>query len=208
VLDLSTAGQKDDLFLLEDLGDAALLRLASADGSNRLTRRRVQALTGCLASLPPKPLIIAGNARFFSAGADLNEIASLTGPEAYEFARMGQALMERVSRFSAPVVAAVSGYCMGGGLDLGLACHARIAAPNAIFGHRGAALGIMTGWGGTQRLPRLIGKAAAMQMFAAADKLHAQQALQIGLVDAVAEDPIAAARAMLHRMTAAPSAIL
>ena len=82
---------------------------------------------------------------------------------------------------------------MGGGLDLALACHRRIAAPNAVFGHRGAALGLITGWGGTQRLPRVIGKAVALQLFVAAEKITAPQALAIGLVEAVADDPLAEA---------------
>jgi enoyl-CoA hydratase/carnithine racemase len=80
---------------------------------------------------------------------------------------------------------------MGGGLDLGLACHYRIASPRSIFGHRGAALGLVTGWGGTQRLPRLIGKARALEMFIAAEKLNAEQALHIGLIDSIAADPVA-----------------
>ena len=81
---------------------------------------------------------------------------------------------------------------MGGGLDLALACHARIAGPHAIFGHRGAALGLITGWGGTQRLPRLVGKARALEMLVAAEKLSAAQALRIGLINEVHPDPISA----------------
>jgi enoyl-CoA hydratase/carnithine racemase len=88
------------------------------------------------------------------------------------------------------VVAAISGYCMGGGMDLALACDYRIAAPNAVFGHRGASLGVMTGWGGTQRLPRLIGKARALQMFLLAEMIAAEEALRIGLVDKVVDDPV------------------
>jgi enoyl-CoA hydratase/carnithine racemase len=82
---------------------------------------------------------------------------------------------------------------MGGGLDLALACHRRIAALNAVFGHRGAALGLITGWGGTQRLPRAIGKGVALQLFVATEKITAPQALAIGLVEAVADDPLAEA---------------
>jgi enoyl-CoA hydratase/carnithine racemase len=82
---------------------------------------------------------------------------------------------------------------MGGGFDLALACHHRIAAPNAVFGHRGAALGLMTGWGGTQRLPRLIGKGRALELFVAAEKVSASRALQVGIVDAITDDPIAEA---------------
>ena len=98
--------------------------------------------------------------------------------------------MRAIDHFPVPVFAAIRGYCMGGGMDLALACDYRIAAPYAMFGHRGASLGVMTGWGGTQRLPRLIGKARALQMFLLAEMVPAQEALRIGLVDAVAEDPV------------------
>lgn len=172
-----------------------MLRLCSADNMNRLTRAAVLAMIDVIERLAaaPRPLIISGNEHFFSAGADLAEIAALDGPHALEFARMGQRLMNAIDDFPAPVIAAVGGYCMGGGLDLALACDLRIAAPNAIFGHRGAALGLITGWGGTQRLPRLVGKGRALQIFTAAEKLHAAEALRIGLVNELAADPVAAA---------------
>ena len=141
-----------------------------------------------------KALIITGNEKFFSAGADLNEISRLTGPEALEFSHAGQSLMLALERFPVPVIAAIRGYCMGGDMDLALACDYRIAAPNAVFGHRGASLGVMTGWGGTQRLPRLIGKGRAMQMFLLAEMVVADEALRIGLVDKIVEDPIAEAQ--------------
>jgi enoyl-CoA hydratase/carnithine racemase len=155
----------------------------------------VLALTDAVRQLSTdsRPLIITGNPRFFSAGADLSEIAVLTAADAYEFARMGQQLMNSIERFPAPVYAAIEGYCFGGGLDLALACHRRIASAHAIFGHRGAALGLITGWGGTQRLPRLIGRGKAVELFIAAEKIHAAEALHIGLIDAIAQDPVAAA---------------
>jgi len=190
-------------FRIDPDGPARILRLASPDGTNRLTRACVLALTVAIAELkndlkgelkePLRPLIVAGNRQFFSVGADLNEIAALTGPEAYRFSAMGQALMNALASYPAPVIAAIEGHCMGGGLDLALACHRRIAAPHAVFGHRGAALGLMTGWGGTQRLPRLIGKSRALELFIAAEKISAARALEIGLVDAVADDPVAEA---------------
>jgi len=172
---------------------------------NRLTRRKVGALCQEIervssSGAPALPLVISGVPNF-SAGADLNEIAPLSGPEALGFADAGQKLMNLIAHFPAPVFAAISGYCMGGGLDLALSCRRRIAAPNAIFGHRGAALGLMTGWGGTQRLPRLIGKARALEMFVAAEKIHAREALRLGLVTAIAEDPVAKA---LQELTSLP----
>ena len=178
----------------EDQG-LRILRLKSDDETNRLTRDCVLGLTGAVEQLSftRQPLVIAGNDKFFSAGAELAEISALDGPSAYQFSKMGQGLMQLVDEFPAPVFAAISGYCMGGGLDLALACHHRIASSHAVFGHRGAALGLITGWGGTQRLPRLIGKGRALQMFVAAEKITAAQALQMGLVDCVADDPVAEA---------------
>jgi enoyl-CoA hydratase len=193
--------ENEILYELKHQGDAVVLCLVSTDGTNRLTRARVTALTTAieeLATVLPSRLILTGNSHFFCAGADLNEIAALTGPEAFRFAHMGQRLMSAVAGFPAPTIAAVHGYCMGGGLDLALACQRRIAGPHALFGHRGAALGLITGWGGTQRLPRLIGKAQALQMFLAAEKVHAQQALRIGLVNAISDDPTEAALSLSH----------
>ena len=122
----------------------------------------------------------------------------MTASEAREFSRIGQTLMTAVERFPAPVYAAICGYCMGGGLDLALACHRRIASPDAVLGHRGAALGLITGWGGTQRLPRLLGKAKALEIFVASEKLQARDALRHGLVDRLAEDPVAEAVQRIH----------
>jgi enoyl-CoA hydratase/carnithine racemase len=175
------------------------LTLASGDGMNRLTREKIAALANEIQSLASeaKPMIITGKHNF-SAGADLNEIRSLNGPSALDFSRLGQSLMNAIAGFPAPAIAAISGHCMGGGLDLALACHRRIAAPHAVFGHRGAALGLITGWGGTQRLPRLIGKGRALELFAAAEKISAQRALEIGLVDTLAEDPVAEALLQLQ----------
>ena len=187
-------------FELASQKDVRILRLQSGDGTNRLGRGCILALTEVLRELAAEKqsLVITGNDRFFSAGAELEVIAALDAPSGYEFSKMGQALMQSIDQFPAPVYAAVSGYCMGGGLDLALACHRRIASPHAVFGHRGAALGLITGWGGTQRLPRLIGRARALEMFVGAEKVSARQALQIGLVDAVVDDPVgeAARRAM------------
>jgi enoyl-CoA hydratase/carnithine racemase len=189
----------DSFFQIEAQDRLRILRLQSEDGTNRLTRQCVMSLTGAVYGLSRErlPLIITGNDKFFSAGADLKEISVLDGPSGYEFSKMGQELMQAVEEFPAPVYAAVSGYCMGGGLDLALACHHRIASPHVIFGHRGAALGLITGWGGTQRLPRLVGKGRALEMFVAAEKITAADALRIRLVDAIAGDPLAEAVARI-----------
>jgi enoyl-CoA hydratase/carnithine racemase len=184
-------------------GSAWVIDLLSDDGMNRLNIEKVKTLTreisGLSSQSTPLPLVLTGSGNFFSVGADLNEINQLSGASAYDFALAGQRLMNAVDNYSATVIAAINGYCMGGGLDLALACDFRICSPNSIFGHRGAALGIMTGWGGTQRLPRLLGKARAMKMFLTAEKLSAQEARRMGLVDLIADDPVQAALEQLHR---------
>ncbi len=178
-----------------------LVRLVSDDGTNKLSRARVLALTESVASLPPVPLIVCGNAKFFSVGADLTEICALRGHDSSEFAGMGQRLMQLVANFPAPTCAVVEGWCMGGGFDLALSCCFRVASPHAIFGHRGAALGLMTGWGGTQRLPRLIGRSLALEVFLTAEKIHAPRALQIGIVNAVSDQPFHTATTLLRRFS-------
>jgi len=190
-----TAAEK--YFEIERKADVAVLRIVSSDGTNKLGMSRIIALHSVIEELRAeaengsiKRLVITGNDKSFSAGADLSEISQLTAAQAFEFSRAGQALMLAIDQFTVPVIAAIRGYCMGGGMDLALACDYRIAAPNAVFGHRGASLGVMTGWGGTQRLPRLIGKPRAMQMFLLAEMVKAEEALRIGLVSAIVDDPI------------------
>jgi enoyl-CoA hydratase len=203
---LTAQGQpsRNPYFSIRSHQDSTVLELSPEDETSRLTVARVSALIEAVETLaktvPPAPLIITGNKNLFSAGADLNEIAGLSASKAFEFAQLGQDLMGAIEEFSAPVVAAIEGYCMGGGLDLALACDCRIAAPNAIFGHRGAGLGLITGWGGTQRLMRLVGRVHALQMFVTAMKVDADHALRIGLIAQVHDDPVRAAVECAHRV--------
>ena len=140
-----------------------------------------------------KKFVFTGTKDVFASGADLREITEIAAGDAKEFARRGQSLMKKIADSPKLTIAAVNGFCFGGALDLALACDIRIAAPDAVFCHPGANLGIITGWGGTQRLPRLIGEAAALEMFLTARKVDAQEALRIGLIDRVADNPLAAA---------------
>ena len=133
-------------------------------------------------------LIFTGSDDVFASGADLREISNVTAESAKQFSLRGQSLMTKISeRFA---IAAINGYCFGGALDLALACRRRIASPNAVFSHPGTNLGIITGWGGTQRLPQLIGQAKALEMFFLAKRVDGMEALRIGLVDEIADDVI------------------
>lgn len=141
-----------------------------------------------------KALIFTGSEDVFASGANLREIAALkTEGEVREFGLRGQSLMQKIADLPFPVVAAVNGFCFGGAFDLALACSARVASSNAVFSHPGANLGIITGWGGTQRLPRVIGEAAALETFLTAKRISADEALKLGLISQITENPFQAA---------------
>ncbi len=130
-------------------------------------------------------VIFTGTENVFASGANLREIAEVDENAAREFAMRGQDLMMKISELKQKTIAAVNGFCFGGALDLALSCEMRIASENAQFSHPGANLGIITGWGGTQRLPRLIGEARALEMFFTAKRISAFEALEIGLIDKI-----------------------
>jgi enoyl-CoA hydratase/carnithine racemase len=132
--------------------------------------------------------VISGTDKCFAAGAELAEVSVLTADQALDFATLGQSTMQSIETSRKPVIAAIRGYCMGGGFDLALACHRRIAAPDAILAHRGASLGIVTGWGGTQRLPRVLGPrghSIAMEMLVAGRRINAAEAFALKLVSGI-----------------------
>jgi enoyl-CoA hydratase len=136
-----------------------------------------------------KAIIFTGVGDVFASGANIRELAKLDTQSAADFAKFGQALLQKIADARQLTIAAINGYCMGGGLDLALACDLRVASTNAVFAHPGARLGIITGWGGTQRLPRVIGKARAVEFFATARRLDSIEAFELGLISHVA-DPV------------------
>lgn len=145
-------------------------------------------------------VIVKGSGgRAFAAGADLREVGALNPRDALAFSARGRRVFDRIERAPQLVVAAIDGYCMGGGLDLALACDVRHASPSSTFAHPGALRGIVTGFGGTGRLPRLVGRASAYELFVTGCTLDAAEALSIGLVDRLEDDPIASALDVAHR---------
>jgi len=173
-----------------------LVRFARPEIRSPLSSEVLAELEGILTELNAdrtiEKLIFTGSKNVFASGADLNEIAGLTPDTALDFGRRGQSLVDRVANLPVLTVAAINGFCFGGALDLALACKRRISTPNATFCHPGAGLGIITGWGGTQRLPRLIGRGRAMEMFFTASPISAETAFNIGLVDSIVADIAAA----------------
>ncbi len=133
-------------------------------------------------------IIFTGKADVFASGADLREIAQINENTVKEFAQSGQTLINKIANSEKLTIAAINGFCFGGALDLALSCDKRIASPDAQFCHPGVGLGIITGWGGTQRLPRIVGEAKALEIFLTAKRLDASEALRIGLIDKISNN--------------------
>ena len=140
----------------------------------------------------------------FIAGADINEVATDTPVQAEEKTRRGQHLMDLIENLGKPIVAAINGFALGGGCEAALACTIRLAAETAKFGLPEVKLGIIPGYGGTQRLPRLVGKGVALQLILSGAMIDAQEAYRIGLVNEVVPkaELIARAEAVLNQIGA------
>lgn len=133
-----------------------------------------------------KVIIITAAGQFFVAGADIKEIAELIEEGNSALIRQGQLLFNRIERSTKPVIAAINGrFCLGGGTELAMACHIRLAEDSVQFGQPEIKLGLMPGWGGTQRLPRLVGKGRALELMLGGGNIKAQEAYRIGLVNKV-----------------------
>jgi enoyl-CoA hydratase len=132
-------------------------------------------------------IVTGAGEKSFIAGADIKELATKDPVGAKEFSITSQEILHLIEHFPKPVIAAVNGFCLGGGCELAMACHIRVASENAKFGQPEVNLGIMPGNGGTQRLPRLVGKGRALELILTGNIIDAQEAYRIGLVNRVAK---------------------
>lgn len=195
-------------------GPVAILRFNRPAERNALSIATLRELRTSFSAMTVdtnvEAIIFTGTGDVFASGADIRELATLDSASAREFSKMGQDIFNTIAGAPQTTIAAINGYCMGGALDLALACDIRLASPNAIFAHPGARLGIITGWGGTQRLPRIVGKARALELFATARRFSSQEALENGLVskicDPVLECAISTSRG-LHKKKGATSSV-
>lgn len=136
-----------------------------------------------------KAAIITGSGeKAFVAGADIKEIAELNEVNARKFAENGQEVFSMIEQCEKPIIAMVNGFALGGGCELAMACHLRIASSNAKFGQPEVNLGVIPGYGGTQRLTQLVGKGKALELMMTGEMISAQEALKLGLVNHVTED--------------------
>jgi enoyl-CoA hydratase len=186
-------GASADAVVVETRASSAVIRINRPAERNSLSVATLEELDAVVSRLTTRAdlsaIIFTGTGDVFASGASIRELRTLTPSTAREFARRGQRLFQKIADARQLTIAAVNGYCMGGGLDLALACDLRYASPDAVFAHPGARLGIITGWGGTQRLPRLIGTARALEMFVTAKRVTSREAVEIGLASSI-ENPI------------------
>ncbi|UYC13582.1 enoyl-CoA hydratase-related protein [Xanthomonas sp. CFBP 8445] len=176
--------------LADTQGAIRILTVNRADKLNALNRQVLQALDAAFAAAADDPqirvvVLTGAGEKAFVAGADIAEMNELTPVQGRDFSQLGQRLMRRIERMPKPVLAMVNGFALGGGLELAMACHLRVAAEGARLGQPEINLGLIPGFGGTQRLLRLVGRAAALELCLLGAPIDAARALQLGLVNRV-----------------------
>lgn len=176
--------------LTSELNEVLVITINRPDKLNALNKKTVQeigeAISYAKSSREVKAVIITGSgAKSFVAGADISEFIGLSAEQGKKLSQLGQDVFRTIETCPKPVIAAVNGFALGGGCELSMACHLRIASENAKFGQPEVNLGLIAGYGGTQRLIQYIGKTKAMELHMTADTITAEQALHLGLVNYV-----------------------
>lgn len=177
--------------LVERKGSVALVFVHRPNKLNALNRTTIQELHEAFSKLGSDPeiraIVLRGSGpKAFVAGADIAEFAGFSSREGSELAAKGQELLfDFIENLGTPVIAAVNGFALGGGLELAMACHFRVASHNARMGLPEVSLGVIPGYGGTQRLPQLVGRGRALEMIMTAGMIEAERALEFGLVNHV-----------------------
>lgn len=177
----------------EVIDSIAIIRFNRPERRNPLSFSTLQELETIVSTLFPRDdigaIILTGTDDVFASGADILELTQLNPSSALEFSRFGQGLFQSIADARQVTIAAINGYCMGGALDMALSCDIRVASTTAVFSHPGGKLGIITGWGGTQRLPRIVGRSRALELFTTAGRFSSEAALEMSLVTRVS-DPV------------------
>jgi len=205
----------DDCVLIERDGPVLVLTLNRPKVLNALNAQTLDELSRAIeqarADAGVRAVVLTGAGdRAFVAGADINELAAQTPIDGREHARRGQALFDRIERLGKPVIAAINGFALGGGCELAMACTIRLAADTAKLGQPEINLGLIPGYAGSQRLPRLVGRGRALELLLSGNPIPADEAWRIGLVNRVvpAADLLTEAKALAHALAAkAPIAV-
>ncbi len=205
----------NDLLLCEDRGSVRILTINRPSKLNALNRATIDALDAAFDDVEGlkgiRALVLTGaGEKAFVAGADISELATLSPVDALAFSEHGQRLMRRIEQFPVPVIAAINGFALGGGCELALACTLRVAGARARLGLPEIGLGIMPGFGGTQRVARLAGRSVALDLALTGRQIDAQSAERLGLVHRVSDQtsPLDDALELAEALTAsAPVAV-
>jgi enoyl-CoA hydratase len=178
-----------DFIRIDTSGPVATVTIDRQEALNALTEQMLDELSQALDEVNTgeiRAVILTGaGEKAFAAGADIKEFPSFSPLQAQAFAQKGQDLTRKMESFPKPILAAVNGFALGGGCELALACHMRVASEKAKFGQPEVNLGVMAGFGGSQRLPRLVGKGVALEMLTTGRGVDAAEALRVGLVNAI-----------------------
>jgi enoyl-CoA hydratase len=170
-------------------GRVAILTVDRPEALNAMNLDLLQELSEVIdrveADEEVRVLVITGAGRAFIAGADIGHMSTMSPQQAKEWSQLGQRTVGKLEKLQKPVIAAINGYALGGGTELALACDIRIASEKAVFGQPEVVLGMIAGFGGTQRLPRLVGPGRAKEMLFTGDRYDAQTAYDMGLVNKV-----------------------
>ena len=174
-----------------DEGDLRIVTIERPERRNALRPTDLDALETAIDDADAPVVLLRGSGPAFCAGADLDSVAALDDPEA--FARHGQRVADTIENSSSVVVAGIDGAARGGGVELALACDVRVATPRATLGEPGVRIGLFGAWGGTVRLPRIVGEGHALEFSLSGRVVDADEALQMGLVSRIVDDPFAVA---------------
>lgn len=207
---MAAESEAEPVLLLDRRGSILVATLNRPRKGNSLSNELIAALGDLTTQLRAggryadvHAVVLTGSGpKVFSAGADINNLVGLTERTATEQMRTGQLIFNALEDASQVVIAAVNGIAYGGGLELAMSCDLRIAAPTAQLGQPEMTLGNIPGWGGTQRLPRLIGEGRALELILTGAPIDAARALELGLVNSIAADPLAAAIELATRIAA------
>jgi enoyl-CoA hydratase len=179
-----------DNLQLERRDGVAILTVSRPKKLNALNSQTIAELDAAFVALASdaevRGVVLTGSGeRAFVAGADIEELAGLDAASGRALSERGQRVLDRIEWLGKPVVAAINGYALGGGCELAMACHVRLASENAALGTPEVKLGLMCGYGGTQRLPRLVGRGAALEILLTGERIRAEEALRLGLVNRI-----------------------
>jgi enoyl-CoA hydratase len=195
--------------LVDSRDGVAFVTINRPEKLNALDDRTMEELDAAFAAIAADPatrgaILTGAGEKAFVAGADIAELATQSPVDGKERSVRGQRVLDRIERLGKPVIAAVNGFALGGGCELAMACHVRVASENAKLGTPEVKLGIMCGYAGTQRLPRLVGKGRALEMLLTGEMVDAAEALRIGLVNRVVprDKLLAEAEGLLRKMMA------